>query len=119
MNKNSFLSRIVETENRFLVAAAEIAKSGGSLWIWGNGAGAARTAWWLNYGKIPFDGFLVNAAYYSPDAGNNVFCLEDRCKNAPPASVNLIVAFNGYRPELLNGLREKIGRVIDLIVVRT
>ena len=116
MNQNSFLSQIVEKENRFLAVAAEIAKQGGALWIWGNGAGAARTAWWLNYAKIPFDGFLVNAAYYSPDAGSNVFCLEEQCRTAPPTSVNLIVAFSGYRPELLNGFRDKIGQVIELDV---
>jgi len=111
-----FLQGIVERENRFLAAASAIVKSGGSLWIWGNGLVAERAAWWLKHGRIPFRGFLVNEAYYSPDAGSDVSCLEEVCRNAPPASVNLVVAFSGYRPELLNGLREKVGRVVEMDV---
>lgn len=111
-----FLQGIVERENRFLAAAAAIVKSGGSLWIWGNGMVAERAAWWLNYAKIPFDGFLVNEAYYSPDAGSDVFCFEEVCRSASSASVNLVVAFSGYRPEMLNAFRDKIGQVIEMDV---
>ena len=103
-----FLDKIEEQEKGFFQMLREEAGKL-PLYIWGAGQGGMQMAMLLENEGIFYDGIAINRKYYQE--GQGVLCLEDLLEAED--SINIIIAFKGYKKELLAGYEDRIANVME------
>jgi len=109
---DSFIKKIEARENEFHAALRNISSPGKNLYIFGFGFGARQVVFLLQKWNIDFAGYAVNRTYYY--TAEKLFCIEDVLEKAEDHSVNLIIAFKGYHPDVFKNEQHKISKIIDM-----
>ena len=105
ISKKDFTSALVK-KNRFIEMVTDIRQRGESLYIWGDGLGGRQVAFVLDSHDISYDGFAVNKSFYRQKT--KTVCLEELCEHSKEHSLNLVVAFRGFTPDIINKSQHKI-----------
>jgi len=105
-----FLDKVLERENKFLKEAIELQQSGCPIYIYGRIEGGAwQAGLCLTNAGIEYKGFVVNSGFLTENSKETSI---EELLTQTEEKVGIIVAFRGYREELLVPYKDKIYKII-------
>jgi FkbM family methyltransferase len=109
---DSLLDKITARENLFFKEVQDVIDKGYDLYIWGAARGANHVANKLDHAGLPYCGFVINEKFLKDNHNEHTYSLEGVLTRTQK-EIGLIIAFNGFRTEMLDIYKDKIYKLID------